>query len=106
MQTQRETEAALRCAEKILATLGVRLNAQKTRIVHVRLGFMFLGYLVKRGQRGLYLPTAKITSGARRGGLYAYPTQKSVDRFKDGVRRATRRRVPLPTALVIRDSIL
>jgi hypothetical protein len=34
-RSRREAEAALRCAEKILATLGVRLNLQKTRIVHV-----------------------------------------------------------------------
>jgi RNA-directed DNA polymerase len=102
-RSRREADAALRCAEKILATLGVRLNVRKTRIVHVREGFAFLGYKIKRGQRGLYLPAAKITSGARRGGLYAYPTQKSVDRFKDEVRRKTRRRIPLSTAELIRD---
>lgn len=102
-RSRREAGAALRCAEKILATLGVRLNVQKTRIVHVREGFTFLGYKIKRGQRGLSLPAAKITSSARRGGLYAYPTQKSVDRFKDGVRRKTRRRIPLRTAELIRE---
>jgi group II intron reverse transcriptase/maturase len=101
--SRREAEAALRCAEKILATLGVRLNVRKTRIVHVREGFAFLGYKIKRGSRQLHLPAAKITSGARSGGLYAYPTQKSVDRFKDGVRRKTRRRIPLSTAELIRD---
>jgi group II intron reverse transcriptase/maturase len=101
--SRREAEAARRCAEKILATLGVRLNVRKTRIVHVREGFAFLGYKIKRGSRQLHLPAAKITSGARSGGLYAYPTQKSVDRFKDGVRRKTRRRIPLSTAELIRD---
>jgi RNA-directed DNA polymerase len=101
--SRREAEAALRCAEKILATLGVRLNVRKTRIVHVRQGFAFLGYTIKRGQRELYLPAAKITSRAQRGGLYAYPTQKSIDRFKDGVRRKTRRRIPLRTAELIRE---
>ena len=94
-RSRREADAALRCAEKILATLGVRLNPQKTRIVHVRQGFTFLGYKIKRGSRRLYLPAAKIMSGARRGALYAYPTQKSVDRFKDGVPRKTQRRIPL-----------
>jgi len=43
-----------------------------------------------RAQRALYLPAAKITSKVRRGSLYAYPTQTSIDRFKDGVRRKTR----------------
>lgn len=102
-RSRREAEAALRCAEKILATLGVQLNVRKTRIVHVRQGFVFLGYTIKRGQRALSLPAAKIRSKARRGGLYAYPTQKSIDRLKDGVRRKTQRRIPLRTAELIRE---
>jgi len=102
-RSRQEAEAALRCAEKILATLGVRLNPRKTRITHVRQGFAFLGYKIKRGTRRLRLPVAKIQSGARSGDLYAYPTQKSVDRFKDGVRRKTRRRIPLRSAELIRD---
>jgi RNA-directed DNA polymerase len=102
-RSRREAEAALRCAEKILATLGVRVNPQKTRVVHVRHGFAFLGYTIKRGSRGLYLPAAQIKSGVRSGDLYAYPTQKSVDRFKEAVRRKTRRRIPLSTAGLIRE---
>ena len=65
--SRREAEAALQCAQKILATLGVQLNVRKTRIVHVRRGFAFLGYTIKRGQRALYLPAAKIRSKAQRG---------------------------------------
>jgi group II intron reverse transcriptase/maturase len=95
--SRREAEAALRYAEKVLATLGVRLNPQKTRIVHVRHGFAFLGYTIKRGSRAMYLPPAKIVSRARSGDLYAYPTQKSINRFKDTIRRKTRRRIPLST---------
>ena len=98
-----EAEVALRCAEKVLATLGVRLNLQKTRIVHVRQGFAFLGYKIKRGSRPMYLPAAKIVSGARSGDLYAYPTQKSVDRFRDTIRRKTRRRIPLHTVELTRE---
>ena len=49
------------------------------------------------------LPAAMITSKARHGGLYAYPTQKSIDRFKDSVRRKTQRRIPLRTAELIRE---
>jgi RNA-directed DNA polymerase len=102
-RSRREAEAALRCAEKILATLGVRVNPQKTRIVHVRQGFAFLGYKIKRGSRGLSLPAAKIKTGVRSGALYAYPTQKAVDRFKDAIRRKTQRRIPLRTAELIRE---
>ena len=94
---------ALRIAEKILETLGVRVNRQKTQIVHVRHGFAFLGYKIKQGSRALRLPEAKIRSGVRSGDLYAYPTQKSVDRFKEAIRRKTRRRIPLSTAELIRE---
>jgi RNA-directed DNA polymerase len=75
-RTQAEAKRALAAAEKILAELGVRLNPSKTRIVHVRHGFAFLGYKIKRGSQPLRLAAAKITSGARRGALYAYPTEK------------------------------
>ena len=102
-RSRREAEAARRCAEKILATLGVRVNPQKTRIVHVRHGFAFLGYKIKRGSHRLSLPAAQIKSGVRSGDLYAYPTQKSVDRFKEAIRRKTRRRIPLRTAELIRE---
>ena len=43
------------------------------------------------------LPTSKIKTGARRGALYAYPRQKSVDHFKDQIRRHTRRKAPVST---------
>src|SRR5262245_49093665 len=72
-RSRSEAEAALRCAAKILATLGVQLNVRKTRIVHVRQGIAFLGYTIRRGRRQLHLPATRIKSNARRGGLYAYP---------------------------------
>lgn len=102
-RSRREAEAALRVARKILATLGVQLNPQKTRIVHVRQGFAFLGYRIKRGNRRLRLPAAQIRSGVRRGDLYAYPTQKALDRFKEVIRRTTQRRIPLRTPELIRE---
>jgi RNA-directed DNA polymerase len=102
-RSRREAEAARRCAEKILATLGVRVNPQKTRMVHVRHGCACLGYQIKRGSRRLSLPAAQIKSGVRRGDLYAYPTQKSVARFKETIRQKTRRRIPLRTAELIRE---
>ena len=83
-------------ALRILSELGVQLNPQKTRVVHVRHGFEFLGYLIRRG-RQLRLPTSKIVTGAQAGGLYAYPRGKSIQRFKDRVRQLTRRGVPLKT---------
>lgn len=95
-----EARGALAVATKILERLGVTINGSKTRIVHVCAGFEFLGYKIKRG-RQLRLPARKIRSGARSGALYAYPSQKSLDRFKDRVRRATRRKAPVSTGELI-----
>src|SRR6266851_710227 len=91
-----EARAAIAAALRILSELGVQLNPQKTRVVHVQRGFEFLGYLVRRG-RQLQLPPSKIVTGAKSGGLYAYPREKSIQRFKDRVRQLTRRGVPLKT---------
>jgi RNA-directed DNA polymerase len=95
-QSATEARAAIDAALRILSELSVELHPQKTRVVHVRHGFEFLGYLVRRG-RQLQLPTSKIVTGAKSGGLYAYPREKSVQRFKDRVRQLTRRCVPLKT---------
>ncbi len=45
-----EARAALAAALRILEKLGVQLNPEKTRIVHVRFRFEFLGYQIKRGR--------------------------------------------------------
>lgn len=84
----------------MLETLGVRINPQKTRVVHVNHGFEFLGFKIKRG-RQLRLPTEKIRSKARSGALYAYPRERSVRRFKDQIRARTRRRAPVRTPELI-----
>jgi RNA-directed DNA polymerase len=97
-----EARAALVAAARILKELGVELNPRKTRIVHVRYGFEFLGYKIKQG-RGLQLPSSKIRSGAMPGALYAYPREKSIRRFMDQVRARTRRRVPLMTEQLIAE---
>jgi RNA-directed DNA polymerase len=65
-----EARSAVEAAGRILKQLGVELHPQKTRIVHVRYGFEFLGYKIKRGKK-LHLPESKIRSQARSGALYA-----------------------------------
>src|SRR3954447_24173247 len=97
-----EARAALGAAVRVLSQLGVQLNAQKTRIVHVQHGFEFLGYKIKQGKQ-LRLPASKIRSSARSGALYAYPREKSVRRFMDQVRHLTRRKVPLDTRGLIQQ---
>ncbi len=95
-----EARAAIAAALRILSVLGVQLHPQKTRVVPVQRGFEFLGYLIRRG-RQLKLPPSKIVTGAKSGGLYAYPREKSIQRFKDRVRQLTRRCVPLKTKNLI-----
>jgi len=98
-----EARAAVEAAGRILKPLGVELHPQKTRIVHVREGFEFLGYKIKRGQRKLHLPASKIRSQARQGALYAYPKEKSIGRFMDQVRQRTKRLRPLHTTELIAE---
>ncbi len=86
-RSQAEAKRALASARAVLEDeLGLRLNTEKTRIVHIARGFEFLGYRIGRG-RGL---------SHKAGGpsLYAIPTDRSVRRFKDKVRAATNRRNP------------
>jgi RNA-directed DNA polymerase len=96
-QTRAEAQRALAEATALLQTLGVTLNADKTRIVHVQVGFEFLGYKIKRGTRPLRLAPSKIRSGVRSGALYAYPRQKSIQHFKEQIRQRTRRKAPVTT---------
>ena len=96
-----QARAALETARRVLQQLGVQINPRKTRIVHVQHGFEFLGYKIKRGNRPMRLPDGRIKSGAKAGALYAYPREKSIRRFKDQVRRLTRRRAPVTTLELI-----
>jgi group II intron reverse transcriptase/maturase len=100
-RSKEEAKATLDAATKILEKLGVTLHGEKTRIVHVRYGFEFLGFKIKRGSRPLHLSADKIKSGARQGSLYAYPRQKSVQHFKDQIRKRTRRKAPVRTKTLI-----
>jgi group II intron reverse transcriptase/maturase len=94
-RTRAEARAALQAAKRILGKLGVVLHTEKTRIVHVRYGIEFLGYRIKRGRRPLQLRPDKIRSNASNASLYAYPRGKSIEHFKEQVRKRTRRKSPL-----------
>jgi len=102
-RTRSEAQAALKFATKVLEKLGVVLHVGKTRIVHVRQGFEFLGYKIKRGTQPLRLPAHRINSGTQQGELYVYPKQKSLDHFKEQIRRRTRRKAPLTIGELIEE---
>lgn len=71
----RSERAAHRVMESVKAylegELGLVVHPEKSRVVHVREGFVFLGYLFK--------------------GRYRRPSDKALDRFKQEVRQRTRR---------------
>jgi RNA-directed DNA polymerase len=94
-RTRAEAEHALARAGRILETLGVTLNREKTRIVHIAQGFEFLGFKIGRGKGRFKLTRDRIKSKLSRQNRFAIPTQKSVDRFKDQIRALTMRRIPL-----------
>jgi RNA-directed DNA polymerase len=98
-----EAHGALTAAARVLEELGVQMNSQKTRVVHIQQGFDFLGYKIKRSKRPLRLPAHMINSCNLSHGLYAYPKQKSIQRFRDRVRALTRRSVPLSTQDLIQE---
>lgn len=102
-ETRREAVEALNFAKGVLEKLGVELNEDKTRIVHVNHGFEFLGYKIKRGRRPLRLASHRIKSGAHQGALYVYPRQKSIENFKAQVRSRTKRNIPLTTEQLVEE---
>jgi RNA-directed DNA polymerase len=88
-----EARAALGTATRILEQLGVQLNPQKTRIVHVQQGFDFLGYRIVRTSGKRKLPVSMIRRWSPTG-LIVRPTRKSIRCFRDRVRTLTRRSAP------------
>lgn len=99
-RSKKEAEKALADARMILESLGLTLHPSKTRIVHIRQGFEFLGYKLKQG-KGLKLPEDKIKKGKNMRNIYAIPTEKSVKRFMDTIRERTKRRLPLTLQEII-----
>jgi len=98
-----EARAALEAATRVLEQLGVRLNPRKTRIIHVQQGFDFLGYRIVRTKGKRKLPAGMIRSKLNWKGLIAYPTDKSIQRFRDRVRALTRRCAPATTEELIKE---
>jgi group II intron reverse transcriptase/maturase len=101
-KTQAEAARAIRDAKKILESLGLTLHPEKTKITHIKWGFEFLGYKLKRG-KGLSLPREKVKKQPMTS-IYAYPKGKSIQSFMDTIRDRTHRSIPL-TVFELIDSI-
>lgn len=102
-RTRSEAIEILQQATRVLTKLGVRLHPSKTRIVHVKEGFEFLSFKMKRGTRKLKLAAEKIKSKTVAGMLYAYPKDASIKRFKEQIRARTTRKAGISTIQLIQD---
>ena len=77
----------------VLAPMGLRLSAEKTRVCHIDEGFDFLGWRVQRRAR---------RGRAGRRAVYTYPSKKSLRSVMDKVRVLTRRRLHRTLADLLR----
>jgi RNA-directed DNA polymerase len=66
----------------VLAPMGLRLSAEKTRVVHIDEGFDFLGWRIQR---------RRIRGHNGKQAVYTYPSKKSLTSVTSKVRSLTRR---------------
>jgi RNA-directed DNA polymerase len=89
--TRAHAEALRDEAAAVLAPMGLRLSAEKTRIAHIDAGFDFLGFRVRRqGKRG---------TGQRF--VYTYPTKAALVAVKAKVRALTRGATNQPLSILL-----
>src|SRR3954468_1938424 len=89
--TQAHAETLKDEAAAVLAPMGLRLSAAKTRIVSVDQGFDFLGFRIQRQpKRG----SGKLT-------VYTYPTKTALASVKAKVRTATQQGLNKPLATLL-----
>jgi RNA-directed DNA polymerase len=79
--TREHADASLAEAATILAPVGLRLSAAKTRVCHIDEGFDFLGFHIQRRRK----------RGTDRQVVYTYPSAKALRLVKRRVRSHTRR---------------
>ena len=86
-KTQAEAQGALQRTKEILEKeLELRLNSEKTSLRHKRKAFEFLGYLFGCGYTD-----------------YKIPRKRAIDKFKNKIRRITRRQQPKKIEEIIKE---
>jgi RNA-directed DNA polymerase len=76
-----DAEALRDEAAAVLATMGLRLSVEKTRIAHIDEGFDFLGRRIQRHTK----------RGTKRQHVYTYPSKDALASIKGKVRAGTQR---------------
>jgi RNA-directed DNA polymerase len=90
--TRDDAEALRDEVGTVLAPMGLRLSAEKTRVCHLDEGFDFLGFRIQRRPQ----------PGSSRRYVYTYPSKKALAAVKDGTRVLTRRRAHRTLAALLR----
>jgi RNA-directed DNA polymerase len=78
---RRHAEALREPVTAVLARLGLRLAPEKTRVVHIDEGFVFLGMQIRRQQK----------RGTQKHYVYTRPSKKAIQAIKDKVKAKTYR---------------
>jgi RNA-directed DNA polymerase len=78
--TRAHAEGVCEAVAAVLAQVGLRLSAAKTRIVHIDEGFDFLGFRIQRQRK----------RGTAKRYVYTYPSKKALAAVKAKVRALTR----------------
>ena len=79
---RRDADALWDEVAAVLAPMGLRLSADKTRVCHIDEGFDFLGWHIQRQRR---------SRGTASKAVYTYPSKKALPRSSAKVRQLTRR---------------
>ena len=80
-------------AAAVLAPMGLRLSAEKTKITHIDKGLDFLGWHIQRHRK----------RGTSRYYVYTYPSRKAIKAVTGKVKAIVRRNISQPLQTLIRQ---
>jgi RNA-directed DNA polymerase len=91
--TREHAEQMREHAAAVLAPMGLRLSAEKTKITHIDEGLDFLGWRIQRHRK----------RGTNRSYVYTYPSRKAIKAVTLKVKTICRRNVNQPLPALIRQ---
>jgi RNA-directed DNA polymerase len=91
--TREHAEQMRERAAAVLAPMGLRLSAEKTKITHIDEGLDFLGWRIQRHRK----------RGTNRSYVYTYPSRKAIKAVTLKVKTICRRNVNQPLQTLIRQ---